>query len=228
VRELVTSEPQLIVAQDPRSAVAEAFRTLRTNIQFKSLDNPVRTIMITSSAPEEGKSTVAANLAVSLAQTGAAVIVVDCDLRNPSLHRIFGLPNERGLTSLMLAPESGAREHLQRSEAGGVDVLTSGPLPPNPAELLGSKRMESLVRELRDMADYVLFDTPPVLAVTDAAVLASKVDGSMLVLSAGKARRDGAKKAKRTLEELSARFLGVVVNNVKLDRESQSGYYARK
>src|SRR5713226_396184 len=227
MRELIDSEPQLIVVQDPRSAVAEAFRTLRTNIQFKSLDNPVRTILVTSSAAEEGKSTVVANLAVSLAQTGAAVIAVDCDLRNPGLHRIFGLPNERGLTSLMLTPDSGLREYLQRSEAGGVDVLTSGPLPPNPAELLGSKRMESLVRELRDMADYVVFDTPPVLAVTDAAVLANKVDGAILVLSAGRARRDAAKKAKRTLEELSGHFLGVVVNNVKADRESQSGYYAR-
>jgi non-specific protein-tyrosine kinase len=227
VRELIDSEPQLIVVQDPRSAVAEAFRTLRTNIQFKSLDNPVRTILVTSSAAEEGKSTVVANLAVSLAQTGAAVIAVDCDLRNPGLHRIFGLPNERGLTSLMLTPDSGLREYLQRSEAGGVDVLTSGPLPPNPAELLGSKRMESLVRELRDMADYVVFDTPPVLAVTDAAVLATKVDGAILVLSAGRARRDAAKKAKRTLEELSGHFLGVVVNNVRADRESQSGYYAR-
>jgi len=226
VRDLVDAEPRLIVAQDPHSAVAEAFRTLRTNIQFKSLDNPVRTILVTSSAPEEGKSTVVANLAVSLAQTGAAVIAVDCDLRSPSLHRIFGLPNERGLTSLMLAPTTGVREHLQRSEAGGVDVLTSGPLPPNPAEILGSKRMESLVRELRDMADYVLFDTPPVLAVTDAAVLATKVDGSVLVLSAGKSRRDAAKKAKRTLEDLGVRFLGVVVNNVKAERESQSGISA--
>jgi capsular exopolysaccharide synthesis family protein len=227
VRDLIATDPQLIVASDPRSPVAEAFRTLRTNIQFKSLDNPVRTILVTSSAPGEGKSTVVANLAVSLAQTGAAVIAVDCDLRNPSLHTLFGLPNEGGLTSLVLQPDAGVRQFLQRSEAGGLDVLTSGPLPPNPAELLGSKRMESLIHELRGMADYVVFDTPPVLAVTDAAVLATKLDGSMLVLSAGRARRDAAKKAKRTLEELSSSFLGVVVNNVKADRESQSGYYAR-
>ncbi len=227
MRELIANEPQLIVAQDPRSPVAEAFRTLRTNIQFKSLDKPVRTLLVTSSAPGEGKSTVVANLAVSLAQTGAAVVAVDCDLRSPSLHTIFGLPNERGLTSLMLAGDTQVREFLQRSEAGGVDVLTSGPLPPNPAELLGSKRMEAVIRELRDMADYVIFDTPPVLSVTDAAVLATRMDGSMLVLSAGKARRDAAKKAKRTLEELSAHFLGVVVNNVKAEREAQSGYYAR-
>ena len=227
MRHLIDAEPQLIVAQDPRSAAAEAFRTLRTNIQFKGLENPVRTMLVTSSAAEEGKSTVVANLAVSLAQTGAAVIAVDCDLRSPSLHRIFGLPNDRGLTSLMLTPDTGLRDYLQRSEAGGVDVLTSGPLPPNPAELLGSQRMASLLRELRDTADYVVFDSPPVLSVTDAAVLATKVDGSILVLSAGKARRDAAKKAKRTLEELSAHFLGVVVNNVKADRESQSGYYAR-
>jgi len=228
VRSLTDTEPQLIVVSDPRSAVAEAFRTLRTNIQFKSLDSPVRTIVVTSSMPEEGKSTVVANLAVSLAQAGAAVIAVDCDLRNPSLHRIFGLPNERGLTSLMLSPDNSVRDFLQRSEAGSVDVLTSGPLPPNPAELLGSKRMESLVRELRDRADFVVFDTPPVLAVTDAAVLATKVDGSLLVLSAGHARRDAAKKAKRTLEELRSSFLGVVVNNVKTNRGTQSGYYARR
>jgi len=217
------AEPQLIVASDPRSPMAEAFRTLRTNIQFKSLDNPVRTMLVTSSAAEEGKSTVVANLAASLAQAGAAVVAVDCDLRNPSLHKAFDLPNERGLTSLMLSPEAGVREFLQRSEAASLDVLTSGPLPPNPAELLGSKRMEILVKELRDMFDYVVFDTPPVLTVTDAAVLAAKVDGSILVLSAGRARRDAAKKAKQTLEESRARFLGVVVNNVKA--QPTAGYY---
>ena len=179
--------------------------------------------MVTSSAPEEGKSTVVANLAVSLAQTGAAVIAVDCDLRNPSLHNAFALPNDRGLTSLMLSPDAGVRDFLKRSEAGGLDVLTSGPLPPNPVELLGSKRMDGLIRELRDLADYVIFDTPPVLAVTDAAVLATRVDGTLLVLSAGRARRDAAKKAKRTLEERSARFLGVIVNNVKA--EARTGYY---
>jgi capsular exopolysaccharide synthesis family protein len=149
VRVVIDSEPQLIVASDPRSAAAEAFRTLRTNLQFKSLDSPIRTILVTSSAPGEGKSTVVANLAASLAQTGAAVIAVDCDLRNPSLHRLFGLPNERGLTSMMLAQDTNLKDFLQRSEAGGVDVLTSGPLPPNPAELLGSKRMENLVQELQ-------------------------------------------------------------------------------
>lgn len=227
MRALIDTEPQLIVASDPRSAAAEAFRTLRTNLQFKSLDNPVRTILVTSSAPGEGKTTVVANLAASLAQTGAAVIAVDCDLRNPRLHQLFGLPNERGLTSMMLSQDTNLKDLLQRSEAGSLDVLTSGPLPPNPAELLGSKRMENLVRELRDAADYVVFDTPPILAVTDAAVLATKLDGCMLVLGAGQARRDAAKKAKRTLEELSARFLGVVVNNVKADRETRSGYYAR-
>ncbi|MDE3076127.1 MAG: CpsD/CapB family tyrosine-protein kinase [Chloroflexota bacterium] len=216
----------LVVASDPQSPVAEAFRTLRTNIQFKSLDSPVRTILVTSSAAEEGKSTVVANLAVSLAQTGAAVIAVECDLRKPSLHRLFEVPNERGLTSLMLSQEP-LRQFLQHSEAAGLDVLTSGPLPPNPAELLGSKRMEGLIRELRDMADYVVFDTPPVLTVTDAAVLATKVDGTILVLSAGKARREAAKRAKRTLEELSARFLGVVINNVKRDANGASAYYGR-
>jgi capsular exopolysaccharide synthesis family protein len=220
-------EPQLVVVQDPRSAIAEAFRTLRTNIQFKGLDKSLRTLLVTSSAAQEGKSTVVANLAVSLAQTGAAVVAVDCDLRSPSLHRIFALPNDRGLTSLMLSSDGRVRDFLQRSEAGGVDVLTSGPLPPNPAELLGSKRMEGVVQELREQADYVIFDTPAVLSVTDAAVLATRVDGSMLVLSAGKARRESAKKAKRTMEELSASFLGVIVNNVKAERESQSGYYAR-
>lgn len=216
------AEPNLIVVSDPRSPAAEAFRTLRTNLQFKSLDNPVRTILITSSAADEGKSTVAANLAVCLAQTGAAVVAVDCDLRNPSLHELFGLPNERGLTSLMLTPDLTVRDVLQRSEAGGLDVLTSGPLPPDPQELLGSQRMEAIVRELRDKADYVVFDTPPVLSVADAAVLAMRVDGTMLVLRAGSARRDAAKRAKRQLEELSARFLGVVLNNVK---EAATGYY---
>ncbi|MGH2518404.1 MAG: CpsD/CapB family tyrosine-protein kinase [Chloroflexota bacterium] len=208
------TESPLIGNSDLQSPLAEAFRTLHTNIQFKSLDSPVRSMVITSSALAEGKSTVVANLAISLAQTGASVIAVDCDLRKPSLHALFGLANERGVTSLLLTQES-ARQFLQRNEATGVDVLTSGPLPPNPAEILGSKRMAQVVRELRDAADYVLFDTPPVLAVTDAAVLATRVDGAILVLSAGKARREAAKRAKRTLEELPTRFLGVVINNVK-------------
>jgi non-specific protein-tyrosine kinase len=173
--------------------------------------------MISSSTHGEGKTTVLANLGASLAQTGAAVILVDCDLRKPDLHRLFDLPNERGLTSLILTQE-GVKPYLQRNEKTGLDVLTSGPLPPNPAEILGSKRMEGIIRELRDAADYVLFDVPPILSVTDAAVLARKVDGTILVLSAGKAKRDDAKRAKRTLEELSSHFLGVVVNNIKLDR----------
>jgi non-specific protein-tyrosine kinase len=218
---------KLIAYYDPSSPVAEAYRTLRTNIQFSSLDKPVRTLLATSSGPEEGKSTTLANLAVVLAQAEKRVILVDCDLRKPSLHKLFGLPNTAGLTSLLVQDD--LRElPLQEVGLAGLSVLTSGPLPPNPSELLGSQRLAHLIDRLKEEADYVLFDTPPVIAVTDAAVLATRLDGAILVVSAGKTRRDLAQKAKAQLERVNANILGVVLNNVKLDADLNRYYGTAK
>jgi non-specific protein-tyrosine kinase len=212
---------QLVTIRDPRSPAAEAYRTLRTNIQFASLDHPLRTLLATSSAPDEGKSTTIANIAVTIAQSERRVLLVDCDLRRPTLHTMFGLPNEVGLTSLML-DESG-RIPVQKTDIPGLLVLTSGPLPPRPADILGSRRMEAVIAQLREHADMVLFDTPPVNAVTDAAVLATKVDGVLLVFRAGTTKRDRARDARRQLEKVNANIVGVVLTDVK--GEDRYGYY---
>lgn len=215
-----SSDSVLITLRDPGSAAAEAYRTLRTNIQFSSLDRPLHTLLVTSTAPDEGKSTTLANLAVTMAQAEQRVLVVDCDLRRPSLHSIFGVPNERGLTTAIL--EEGALP-LQSTSVPGLSLLTSGPLPPRPADLLGSRRMEALIARLRTEADIVLFDTPPVVAVTDAAVLAPRVDGVLLVLQAGHTRRDRAREARQMLEKVKAHIIGVVLNNAR--PEAGYGYY---
>lgn len=214
--------PTLITLRDPRSPAAEAYRTLRTNIQFSSLDRPIKTLLATSTAADEGKSTTVANLAVTMAQAEQRVILVDCDLRRPSLHTLFSLPNEVGLTSAILDQQQNGLP-LQETGVPGLSLLTSGPLPPRPADLLGSRRMEALITQLSAAADIVLFDTPPVIAVTDAAVLATRLDGVLLVLEAGKTRRDRAREARRRLEKVNAHIVGVVLNNARM--ESSYGYY---
>lgn len=214
----------LIAYFQPRSSQAEAFRQLRTAIQFYDLDHPVRSVLVTSTGPDEGKSSTVANLAITLAQAGHKVALVDCDLRHPSLHHLFGIENSSGLASLFLEGSS-LEGVLRESGVPDLRVLPGGPLPPNPAELLGSTRMEEILVSLRATAEYVLLDTPPVVPVTDAAVLAPHVDGVLLVLKAGKTKREMAQRAKALLEKAHARLLGVVLNNAKLDAGIKS-YYA--
>lgn len=220
----------LVLVSDPRSAAAEAYRTLRVNIQFASPDHPLRTILATSAGPDDGKSTTLANLAIALAETGAPTLLVDCDLRRPSLHTLFGLPNEAGLTSLMLAgtamPDA-AGLPLQATVVPNLRLLPSGPLPPNPAELLASRRMADLLTLLAEQATYVLFDTPPILAVADAAVLAPRVDGVLLVVRAGKTRRDLAVKARKMLEQVKANLVGAVLTDATLEGSAYA-YYGKK
>lgn len=211
-----TIESGLVVLRDPGSPAAEAYRTLRTNIQFSSLDTPLRTLLITSSGPDEGKSTTLANLAITIAQAEQHVIVVDCDLRRPTLHTLFHLPNDTGLTNAIIDPDE-APLPLQETPVAGLQLLASGALPPRPADLLGSRRMVTLIERLRNAADMVLFDTPPVTAVTDAAVLARRMDGVLLVLKAGRTRRDRAREAHHLLEKVKANIIGVVLNNARLE-----------
>jgi non-specific protein-tyrosine kinase len=216
----------IITLRDPRSPVAEAYRALRTNIQFSSLDAELRTLLVTSPGPNEGKSTTLANLAVVMAEAGKRVLAVDCDLRRSSLHTLFGLENTRGFTSLFLDDGGGALP-IQDSGVANLRVLTSGPPPPNPSTVLGSAGMGRVLDALRDAADVVLFDAPPVLAVTDATLLATRVDGVLLVVDAGATRRDLARRARAQLEKVNARLLGVVLNNVPLDTQVY-GYYAQR
>jgi len=221
---LVASQ-SLVTATHPRSPVSEAFRTLRTNIQFSSLERPIRTLLVTSTSAEEGKSTTLANLAVTFAEGGTRVIVVDADLRRPALHTLFGVPNNAGLTSLFI--QENQPIPLVDTAIPNLRILPSGALPPNPSELLGSPKMDAIVEELKAQAEYVLFDCPPIVAVTDAAVLARKVDGVLLVVSAGRTKRDHAANAKSLLEKVNANILGVVLTNVKVEA-SLYRYYSQQ
>ena len=214
-------QPNLITLSHPHSAAAEAFRSLRTNLLFTSLSDPVRSLVITSPAPDEGKSTALANLAVTLAQSGQSTIIVDCDLRRPSQHDIWGVAREPGLTNAAL--ESTKTLPLVEVGIENLRVLPSGTIPGNPADLLGSKKMDMIIAQLAKMADIVLYDAPPVIAVTDAALLASKLDGVLLVLRAGATRRDHAEQARELLERIHVRILGVALTNAP--RDSKMGSY---
>ena len=210
----------LVTLTDPRSPAAEAFRTLRTNLMFSSMERPLTTLLVTSPAPEEGKSTTLANLAVTMAQGGRKTILVDCDLRHPHQHEIFGLAAEPGLTNMML--DKAAEPPLAATGVDDLWLLPAGALPPNPADLLGSRQMETIIAGLKARADMVLFDAPPVIAVTDAALLASKLDGALLVVSAGQSRRDDALQAKALLDRIHVHVVGVVLTNATVDRRLKS------
>jgi len=220
----MSPKPDLITLTDPRSPAAEAYRTLRTNLTFAGLDKPIETLVVTSAAPGEGKSTTLANLAVTMAQGERRTILVDADLRRPSLHEIFEVSNSRGLTTMFVEQEALEDPPLVESGVENLLLLPSGPLPPNPADLLGSHRMEEVIGVLRERADLVLFDAPPVIAVTDAAVLGTKVDGVLLVVRAGHTRREHAQRAKELLERVRVRVIGAVLTNAPVDI-TLGGYY---
>lgn len=216
---------QVISLKNPKSVVAEAFRTLRTNIQFSSLDNELKTIVVTSTQPGEGKSTVLVNLAVTMAQSGKKVVLLDCDLRKPTIHRKLGVPNKNGLTTL-LSKEKSLQECLQLLNVPNLYIITSGPIPPNPAELLGSKRMKSLLQELKEHFDVILIDAPPVLAVTDSQILSTLTDGVLFVTSYGTTEKDAVVRAKELIEKVGGKILGVVLNKMPNDAKgSYTGYY---
>ncbi|HEY76577.1 MAG TPA: CpsD/CapB family tyrosine-protein kinase [Thermoflexia bacterium] len=220
----MSPKPDLITLTDPRSPAAEAYRTLRTNLTFAGLDKPIETLVVTSAAPGEGKSTTLANLAVTMAQGERRTILVDADLRRPSLHEIFEIPNNRGLTTMFVEQEALEEPPLMETGVENLLLLPSGPTPPNPADLLGSHRMEEVIGVLRERADLVLFDAPPVIAVTDAAVLGTKVDGVLLVVRAGHTRREHAQRAKELLERVHVRVVGAVLTNAPVD-VTLGGYY---
>ncbi len=217
---------QLAALLYPRSGVAEAYRTLRSNVEFAAVDAPVRTLLVTSAVPGEGKTVTAANLAIVFAQAGRKVLLVDADLRKPRVHAMFDLANAHGLTTILrsdgVRPE--AVSHL--TEEANLRVLTTGPLPPNPAELLGSHRMQAVLGLLKESADLVIFDSPPLQAVTDSAVLSSFADGTILVVDAGRSRRRAVRTAGEILARAGANVLGVVLNRMPAKAHSDYvGYY---
>lgn len=199
---------------DPKSPVSEAYRTIRTNLQFAGVDKPLKTILLTSATPNEGKSTVIASLAIVMAQAGHKVVLLDCDFRNPTQHKMFGLPN-KGLSNCV-ATDGDYHEILQHIDQENLDILTSGPVAPNPSEILMSHKMSTLLERLKEEYDYVLIDTPPVMLVTDAAAISSKVDGIIMVV-ASKANPPSTEiMAKEWLEQAGARILGCVLNKVEV------------
>jgi len=206
-----SAKQPLIVHDDPRSPRAEAFRQLRTNLQFLDVDHPPRSIVLTSSLPSEGKSTTACNLALALTQAGVRVILVDGDLRRPRVASYLGIEGAVGLTDV-LAGRADADDVLQPWGDGRLMVLPSGPTPPNPSELLGSTQMTTLMAELESRADLVLVDAPPLLPVTDSSVLASVCDGVILVVRSGRTTREQAARAVETLRRVDANTYGVVLN----------------
>ncbi|MBE3583527.1 MAG: CpsD/CapB family tyrosine-protein kinase [Limnochordaceae bacterium] len=203
--------------------MAEAFRTLRTNIQFASVDRPLRVMLVTSSGPDEGKSTVSANLSAALAQAGQRVLLINGDLRRPSLHRVLGCTDRIGLTNVLLGQAS-ITEAVQETSVPNLYFLGSGPLPPNPAEVLGSQSMDQLLAQVKAAYDMVVVDMPPVVALADAAILAPRVDGVLLVVRAGRTNKEAARQAVAMLQRVRAHLLGVVLNDIDL-KSSRYGYY---
>ncbi len=214
--------PNLITLTDPRSPAAEAFRTLRTNLMFSSVERTLETMLVTSAAHGEDKSTVLANLAVTFAQSGNTTILVDSDLRRPSQHEIWGVSNERGLTTMVLEDAAIANPPLVETGVQNLALLPSGVLPPVPSDVLSSQRLNEVIGVLRARAHYILFDAPPILAATDAALLGAKLDGVVLVMRVGSTRRDQAARAKQALERVHVRILGVALTNAP--RENTGSY----
>jgi succinoglycan biosynthesis transport protein ExoP len=217
-----TSATELAGLASSESAATEAYRVLRTNLQFAAVGKPIHTLLITSPAPSEGKSLTAANLAVALAQAGRSVIVVDTDLHRPRQHRLFGVPNNAGVTTALLQERLSLDGLLQQGPLPSLRILTSGPLPPNAAELLGSAPMHELLALLGEQADMVLLDSPPTVALSDTAVLSTQTDGVLLVLDARTTRRDVARQAVEALKRVNAHIVGAVLNRMPT---RGTGYY---
>jgi capsular exopolysaccharide synthesis family protein len=227
INTLGNSQRSLITYVDPKSPISEQYRTIRTNIEFSSVDREIKTLMVTSPGPAEGKSTTAANMAVVFAQQAKKVLLVDTDLRKPTVQYTFNQNNTIGLTSV-LSKQKTLSEAVKLTDQPYLSVLTSGPIPPNPAELLGSKAMEQFLEEAKEEYDVVLFDTPPVLAVTDAQILANRCDGVLLVVYSGKTEMEEASKAKDLLTAAKGKLLGMVLNHKKLQSSDYYYYYGNK
>ena len=222
-KRLLDSKRKLVAKHDPKSPISEQYRTIRTNILYSSIDEEIRSIMVTSAGPGEGKSTTTANLAIVFAQQGKTVLLVDADLRKPTVHYTFNLANTTGLTSF-LTNQVELLEAVNKMD-DNLYILPSGPIPPNPSELLGSRAMQNFMEVALEEFDLVIFDTPPVLAVTDAQILSNLCQGTVLVVGSGKTEKDALLKTKELLTATNGKLLGVVLNNKKPDKNGNYYYY---
>jgi len=214
----------LYVHSHPKSSVAECCRSIRTNLLFMSPDKPLKKLLVTSSGPQEGKTTVATSLAIAMAQSGNRVLLVDTDMRRPRLHRAFGIANEVGISSAIVG-EMPIESCIKSTEVPGLSVLPCGPIPPNPTELLHAERFRKLVEVLSDQFDRIIFDSPPLGAVADAAVLATQADAALLVLKGGKTTYPEARRAIDSLTGVNAFVAGAVLNDLDLENREYGYYY---
>lgn len=218
---------ELLINADSRSPLSEAYRQLRTSVLLSTAGHPPKSLLVTSSLPSEGKTTTATNTAISLAQTGAKVLIVDADMRRPRLHSVFGFSNNEGLSTLLSSEytDSDILRIVKKDESNQLNLLTSGPIPPNPAELIGSEQMANLLKKLQTHFTHVVIDSPPITSFTDGVLIASLVDGVIIVVHSGKSSRQVVKRARQLLSDVGARILGVVLNNVNLRSQDSYHYY---
>jgi capsular exopolysaccharide synthesis family protein len=214
----------LVVVQQPKSAAAECARAIRTNLLFMSPDRPLQTMLVTSSGPEDGKTTTAISVAITMAESGSRVLLVDADMRRPRIHRAFNLANGVGLSTLIVG-NGKLSEAIRSTEVPNLFLLTCGPVPPNPAELLHTEAFAQLLKEMAGSFDRVVVDSPPVAAVSDAVVMSTHADGTLLVLKAGRTSRELARRALRALRHVNARVFGAVLNDLDLEARQYRGYY---
>jgi capsular exopolysaccharide synthesis family protein len=218
------SSPEIIVHHKPKSTVAEGFRSLRTAVLFSSPDAPLKTILIGSFIPKEGKTFITANLALVIAYSGESVLLVDADMRKPQIHKVFGLENRRGLSNVIVGEEPDIYRSVLHEK---LDVMTCGPVPPNPADLLGSKKMAEFIDQMKGAYDKIILDSPPISSVTDAVVLSKLMDGVVYVVHGGATTRETAQHGSRVMRDSGAKVIGAVLNNIDIGRESYyySHYY---
>jgi len=216
---------KLVTWHNPKSPIAETYRILRTNIQFMDIDSNMKSILVTSAGPNEGKSLTTSNLAISIAQNNNKVIVIDADLRKPTLHSIFGVSANPGVTNVLLG-QIELSSALQETDIENLSILTSGPLPPNPAEMVGSAKMNELIQKAGDLADVVIIDSPPLMPVTDGALLAAAVNGVVMVIAKDLTRKDQAMKAKDIIASSQTKLLGIVFNMSGAERKGYYYYYS--
>lgn len=213
----------IVTLTDPGSSEAEAYRTLRTNLEFASVDVPIKTLLVTSAAPDESKSIAVANLAVVMADGDRPVILVDADLRRPMQHLLFGQSNDQGFSNMFKDEATFENPPLKTIPNTSLKLLSSGLLPPIPSQLLASKKMAEVLKKLTSLAEIIIFDAPPIITVNDASLLASQVDGVLLVVKSGHTKRDHIKAAQDRLEKVNAHLIGSVLTNAKVDNALQYG-----
>ncbi|WP_029192463.1 CpsD/CapB family tyrosine-protein kinase [Paenibacillus harenae] len=222
----LTHKWNLITERNPTSPISEGYRVLRTNIEFSTINHKLQIIMVTSSKPGEGKSTTCANLAITFAQANKRVLVIDADLRKPAQHRIFSISNHIGLTTALFNQQE-LQDVIQHTNTENLSIIAAGPTPPNPSELLSSKQMAALLEKVRETFDVIIIDTPPIMSVTDAQIVATQSDGVVLVISSGKVEKEVALKAKASLEHVQANLIGVVLNNINRNHSESYSYHIR-